>query len=122
MLRLLSKVKAIEAAGVLGVDLSRLSGNYQRALSTKCENRSPPGCGSWPRRARRAALVCFLWQSYRAAVDQVVDMFDKLLARAQTQAQNELDQQLSRQRQTTQISFAALSSLSRIILDDTISK
>jgi hypothetical protein len=50
----------------------------------------------------RAALVCFLWQSYRDAVDQTVDMFDKLLTRASTQAQNELDEQLRRQRQTIQ--------------------
>jgi hypothetical protein len=59
-------------------------------------------------------------QSYRDAVDQAVDMFDKLLVRAHTQAQNELDQQLSRQRQTIQVSLAALRSLSRIILDDSI--
>jgi hypothetical protein len=70
---------------------------------------------------RRAALVCFLWQSYRDAVDQVVDMFDKLLTRAQTQAQNELDEQLCSQRQTIQLSLTALRSLRRIILDDAIS-
>jgi hypothetical protein len=70
---------------------------------------------------RRAALVCFLWQSYRDAVDQVVDMFDKLLTRAHTQAQNELDEQLCRQRQTIQVSLTTLRSLGRIILDDTIS-
>ena len=45
---------------------------------------------------RRAELVCFLWQSYSDAVDQAVDMFDKLLTRAHTQAQNELDEQLGR--------------------------
>ena len=70
---------------------------------------------------RRAALVCFLWQSYRDAVDQAVDMFDKLLTRASTQAQNELDEQLRRQRQTIQVSLTALRSLGRIILDDAIS-
>jgi hypothetical protein len=70
---------------------------------------------------RRAALVCFLWQSYRDAVDQAVDMFDKLLTRAHTQAQNELDEQLCRQRQTIQVSLTALRSLGRIILDDAIS-
>ena len=32
----------------------------------------------------------------RDAVDQTVDMFDKLLTRAHTQAQNELDEQLRR--------------------------
>jgi hypothetical protein len=77
---------------------------------------------------RRAALVCFLWQSYRDAVDQAVDMFDKLLTRASTQAQNELDEQLRRQRQTIQVSLTTiqvslttLRSLDRIILDDAIS-
>jgi hypothetical protein len=66
-------------------------------------------------------LVCFLWQSYRDAVDQAIDMFDKLLTRAHTQAQNELDEQLCRQRQTIQLSLTALRSLGRIILDDAIS-
>jgi hypothetical protein len=67
-----------------------------------------------------AALVCFLWRSYRAAVDQTVDMFDKLLTRAHTQAQNELDEQLI-QRQIIQAFLTALRSLGRIILDDAIS-
>ena len=70
---------------------------------------------------RHAALVCLLWQSYRDAVDQTVDMFDKLLTRVHTQAQNELDEQLCHQRQTIQISLTALRSLGRIILDDAIS-
>ena len=70
---------------------------------------------------RHAALVCFLWQSYRDAIDQTVDMFDKLLTRAHTQAQNELDEQLCSQRQTIQASLTALRSLARIILDDAIS-
>lgn len=69
---------------------------------------------------RRAALVCFLWQSYRDAVNQAVDMFHKLLVRTHTQAQDEIEQQLSRQRQTIRVSLAALRSLSRIILDDSI--
>jgi hypothetical protein len=70
---------------------------------------------------RRAALVCFLWQSYRDAIDQAVDMFDKLLTRAHTLARNELDEQLCRQRQTIQVWLTALMSLGRIILDDAIS-
>ena len=48
-------------------------------------------------------------------------MFDKLLTRASTQAQNELDEQLRRQRQTIQVSLTTLRSLGRIILDDAIS-
>jgi hypothetical protein len=45
-------------------------------------------------------------------------MFDKLLTRAHTQAQNELDEQLCRQRQSIQLSLTVLRSLGGIILDD----
>src|SRR6266852_3696876 len=111
MLRLVGKLNAIEATGVLGVDLSWLSGNYQRALFHQVRKSSAARLRELAEPRRRASLVCFFWQSYRDAVDQAVDMFDKLLVRAHTQAQNELDQQLS---------LAALRSLSRIILDDSI--
>src|SRR5262249_48054653 len=118
MLRLVGKLKAIEATGVLGVDLSWLSGNYQRALFHQVRNQSAARLRELAGPRRGAALVCFLWQSYRDAVDQAVDMFDKLLVRPSTQAQNELDQHLSRQRQAIQVSLATLRSLSRVILDD----
>jgi hypothetical protein len=46
MLRLVGKLKTIEATAVLGVDLSWLSDNYQRALFHQLRNRRPPGCAS----------------------------------------------------------------------------
>jgi hypothetical protein len=70
-------------------DLSWLNGNYQRALFHQVRKSSVTRLRELSEARRRAALVCFLWQSYRDAVDQVVDMFDKLLTRAHTQAQNE---------------------------------
>ncbi len=121
MLTLLDKLRVIEATGVLGVNLLWLNGNYQRALFHQVRKSSVTRLRELAEPRRRAALVCFLWQSYRDAVDQVVDMFDKLLTRASTQAQNELDEQLRRQRQTIQGSLTTLRSLGRIILDDAIS-
>jgi len=91
MLTLLDKLRVIEATGVLGVDLSWLNGNYQRALFHQVRKSSVTRLRELSEARRRAALVCFLWQSYRDAVDQAVDMFDKLLIRAHTQAQNDLD-------------------------------
>jgi hypothetical protein len=106
MLTLIDKLKVIEATSVLGVDLLWLNGNYQRALFHQVRKSSVTRLRELAEPRRRAALVCFLWQSYRDAVDQAVDMFDKLLTRASTQAQNELDEQLRRQRQTIQVSDA----------------
>jgi hypothetical protein len=121
MLTLLDKLRVIEATGVLGVDLLWLNGNYQRTLFHQVRKSSVTRLRELAEPRRRATLVCFLWQSYRDAVDQVVDMFDKLLTRAHTQAQNELDEQLCSQRQTIQLSLTALRSVGRIILDDAIS-
>jgi len=69
--------------------------------------RKPRPVAAWRRWRRLSGSRSFLWQSYRDAVDQVVDTFDKLLTRAHTQAQNELDEQLCRQRQTIQLSLTA---------------
>ena len=121
MLTLLDKLRVIEATGVLWVDLSWLNGNYQRALFHQVRKTSVTRLRELAESRRHAALVCFLWQSYRDAVDQTVDMFDKLLTRAHTQAQNELNEQLCSQRQTIQASLTALRSLGGIILDDAIS-
>jgi TnpA family transposase len=69
---------------------------------------------------RLAALICFLRQSYRDAIDQAVDMFDKLLTRTHTRAAHELDDQMRGQRQTIKVALAALRSLGAIILDDSV--
>ena len=98
MLTLLDKLRVIEATGVLWVDLSWLNGNYQRALFHQVRKTSVTRLRELAESRRHAALVCFLWQSYRDAVDQTIDMFDKLLTRAHTQAQNELDEQLCSRR------------------------
>jgi len=120
MLALLKKLEAIEATGVLNVDLSWLNSNYQRAMFHQVRKSSAHRVGEIAQPRRHAALVCFLWQSYRDTVDQAVDMFDKLLTRTSTHAQHEIDEQLCRQRQTIQTSLATLKSLGRIILDDSI--
>ena len=120
MLALLKKLAAIEATGVLNVDLSWLNSNYQRALFHQVRKSSAHRVREIVPPRRHAALVCFLWQSYRDTVDQAVDMFDKLLTRTSTHAQHDIDEQLCRQRQTIQTSLATLKSMGRIILDESI--
>jgi TnpA family transposase len=121
MLALLAKLTVIEGTGVLGVDLAWLNGNYQRALFHQVRKSSVHRLRELAEPRRRAALICFLWQSYRDAVDQAVEMFDKLLTRTCTHAQHEIDEQLCRQRQSIQGSLGTLRSLGQIILDDAVS-
>ncbi len=117
---LADKLAAIEATGTLAVDLSWLNANYQRALFHYVRKCSADRLREAGRDRRLAALVCFLRQSYRDAVDQAVDMFDKLLTRTHTRAEHELDDQIRGQRQTIKAALAALRSLGAIILDDSV--
>jgi hypothetical protein len=50
------------------------NGNYQRALFHHVRKSSVTRLRELAEPRRRAALVCFLWQSYRDAVDQAVDI------------------------------------------------
>jgi TnpA family transposase len=120
MQTLADKLAAIEATGVLAVDLSWLNANYQRALFHYVRKCSADRLREAGQPRRLAALVCFLRQSYRDAVDQAVDMFDKLLTRTHTRAEHELNDQIRSQRQTIKAALAALRSLGAIILDDAV--
>src|ERR671915_560460 len=118
MQSLTDKLAAIQATGVLAVDLSWLNANYQRALFHYVRKCPADRLREIARPRHLAALACFLRQSYRDAVDQAVDMFDKLLTRTHTRAEHELDDQMRGQRQTIKAALTALRSLGEIILDD----
>ena len=120
MLSLTDKLAAITASGVLAIDLSWLNNNYQRALFHYVRKSSVDRLRELARPRRNAALVCFLWQSYRDAVDQLVDMYDKLLTRMHTQAQNGIDERMRQQRRTIRTSLVTFRSFGEIILDDSV--
>lgn len=120
MRSLIQKLDTIETTGVLEIDLSWLNNNYQRDLFHYVRKCSVDRLREVTPSRRHAAMVCFLWPSYRDAVDQVVDMFEKLLTRTQDQVKNDLDEQLKRQRQAIKLSLTTLQSLGRKILDDSI--
>jgi Domain of unknown function (DUF4158) len=117
---LADKLAAIEATGVLAIDLSWLNANYQRALFHFVRKCSADRLQEVARPRRLTALACFLRQSYRDAVDQAVDMFDKFLTRTHTRAEHELDDQVRSQRQTIKAALTALRALGAIILDDSV--
>src|SRR5690606_22672038 len=105
---------------VLAVDLSWLNANYQRALFHYVRKGSADRLREVARPRRLAALACFLQQSYRDAIDQTVDMFDKLMNRAQARAEHELDDQMRRQRRAIKAALASLRALGAIVLDETV--
>ena len=57
-----------------------------RTTAAQARNESVDRLRDLSQPRRHATLVCFLWQSYHDAIDQLIDMFDKILARTQRQA------------------------------------
>ncbi|MGC1953325.1 MAG: Tn3 family transposase, partial [Gammaproteobacteria bacterium] len=120
MLALVHKIQTIEATGVVQIDLSWLNSNYQRVLFHYVDKCSIARLREVITPRRHAALICFLWQSYRDAIDQAVDMYDKLITGVYTQAEFDLDEQLRQQRKTLRSSLATFKSIGALILDDAI--
>ena len=120
MLALLAKLHAIEATKALNVDLTWLNGNYQRALFHSVKKCSVDRLKTAAPPRRHASMVCFLWQSYRDTVDQMIDMFDKLITRTQRQAQQERDRQMLQQRQMIYASLDTFKRIEKVILDPSI--
>jgi TnpA family transposase len=117
---LIAKMAAIEATGVLGIDLLWLNANYQRAMFHYVRKCTADRLRELARPRRLAALTCFLRQSYRDAIDQSIDMFDKITTRLEADAAQELDEQMCSQRKTIKAALSSLRSLGEIILDDEI--
>ena len=120
MLSLLRKLKRIEQMGILSIDLSWLNSNYQRALFHYVRKCSVHRLREVSEPRRHAALVCFLHQGYRDAMDQGIDMFDKILTRIYRRAEDDLDEQMKQQRKSIKQSLGTLKSLGGIILDDSV--
>lgn len=117
MLRMLAKMETIESTGSLDVDLSWMNGNFQRALFHKVVQWSAHDLRETSRATRHVALICFLWQSYQDAVDQTIDMFDKLMTRLTTKARNSLNEEMCQQQEQLRATMRKLRVAVQMLLD-----
>lgn len=119
LLELIHKLEQIVITGVLDVDLSWLNENYQRILSNYVQ-----GSSAYTLRDRitslhrYAAITCFLWQTYRDTIDQIVDMYDKLINKVYNWAQDDLDEAIKRKRSSIQRILAMFATIGEVLLDE----
>ncbi len=106
MLALMRKLELIEETGALDVDLCWLNRNYQRALFHRVRKSSAHALKRLAEPHRIASLGCFLHQSYRDAIDQAVDMFDKLMTHVNSRAERDLDEAMRQQKKMFRKSVA----------------
>lgn len=120
MLKLVGKLEMIGATGVLDIDLSWLSNNFQRSLARytkRCDVHKMRELES-PR--RYAALVCFLAQTYCDTTDFMIDMYDKLINKTYNHAQVDIDNHNKSQRRQIRKSMTTFKTLAELILDERI--
>ena len=102
------KLRLIEETGVLALDLSWLSNNYQRAFFHKVRKSSAHRLREVKEPMRWAVLACFLWQSHGDAVDHVVVMFSKLMTKMERKADDALEEQMGQHKRTIRAALGAL--------------
>jgi TnpA family transposase len=120
MLKLTSKVEDIKATGILEVDLSWLNNNFQRVLNRYVKHCTASRLRELESTHRYAALVCFLWQTYRDTIDFIMDMYDKLLNKIYNHAQTAIDQYNKNSHKKIRRSLFTFKTLAELVLDDKV--
>ena len=125
LLQLTDKLEGVACTGVLGVDLSWLNNNYQRALTNHVQRCSADRLRELTLPHRYAAITCFLWQTYRDTIDHIVDMYDKLLNKVYNWAQEDLNTSMRHQHRSILRALSMFTGIGEVLLeglfDDTIS-
>jgi len=91
LLRLIAKLDQIQATQVLTLHLTWLNPNLQKALAQHVWQASAHRLRGLPAPQRYTVLVCFLTQTYRDTLDQLVDMYSQVVTATYRRAQHDLD-------------------------------
>jgi Domain of unknown function (DUF4158) len=96
--RLTDQLDCIQATGVLALALTWLNNNLQKALARHAAQASVQRLRVLDAPQRYTGLVCFLMQTYHETLDQLVEMYDKLITATYRRAQRRLDEAVKHQR------------------------
>jgi len=122
MLMLTNKIDQIQGTGILDIDLTWLNNNYQRSLTQYAKRCNANRLRELEDNHRFAVLVCFLWQIYKDTIDQLIDMYSKLINKIYNHAQNDVDKHDKTQRKKVKESLANYKTLLGLLFDDSIAE
>lgn len=120
MLKLVEKIEMIQATGVLEVDLTWLSNNFQRSLTRYTKHCDAHKMRELEPGRRYSALACFLAQTFRDTMDFMVDMYDKLINRIYNHAREDIDNHNKSQRKRIKESLSTFKTMAELVLDETV--
>ncbi len=120
LLALIDKLNRIETTGVLEIDLSWLNNNFQKIKTRRAQQYTIYRLRELQPDHRYTIMVCFLWQTYRDTIDQLIDMYIKLIANTERRAQRDLDEKIKERRISIRSSLAMFKTLGKVLLDKKI--
>ena len=120
VLRLTEKLDRIAGTGILAFDLAWLNNNFQKALARRARHASAHRLRELQAPHRYTVLVCFLTQTHRDTIDDLVDMQSKLVTDTYRRAQHELDEALKQHRTTLRETLHSFRTMGQTLLDEQV--
>jgi TnpA family transposase len=120
LLRLIAKLDQIQATQVLALDLTWLNPNLQKALAQHVWQASAHRLRGLPVPQRYTVLVCFLTQIYRDTLDQLVDMYSKVVTATYRRAQHDLDTAVKQHRPMFRDTLQSFQTIGQMLFDDMV--
>src|SRR5262249_17378823 len=117
LLRLLDKLDQMHATGVLALDLAWLNNNLQTTFARQVAQASAYRLRGLLAPQRYILFVCFLRHTYRETLDQLVDMYTKLVTAAYRRAQPTLDTGAKRHRPMMRAALQSFQTIGQTLLN-----
>lgn len=114
LISLTNKIELILSTEFQKWDLSWLHANYQRQMAKYALQCTADRIKALREGHRYTVMVCFLTQTYQETLDQIIDMFFKLMTRITNQVQRELQDRLHEKRKAFKESLCLFQTLGSI--------
>lgn len=120
ILDLISRLELIKSSGILSVNISNISSNYQKILSKEIRVYSVNRIQSLDATRRNTSLVCFLHQAYRDTMDYLIETYLKLLNKVNKSARNAEERERHKHDKAVSKALQNYEAMKQVIRDESI--
>ncbi|MEE9146329.1 MAG: Tn3 family transposase, partial [Candidatus Tectomicrobia bacterium] len=120
LLHLTAKLDQIQHTAVLDLNLSWLNNNLQKTLAQHAWQSSTYRVRQLQAPQRYTVLVCFLHDVYHDTIDQLVDMYNKLVTSTYRRAQHDLDDTVKRRRASFHTALQSFYLIGQTLFDEAV--
>lgn len=119
-LNLVEKLEIVDDTDVMKLNLNWLNNNYQRSQSKYVHRCSIDRLRELKSENRYTALICYLRHIRNETVDQMVDMYFKLIFKIYRGCQGKIDAEILKKRKNIKSALQMLKTIGGTLLDDTV--